>query len=155
MEEMSGILIGFQVYLQGPIQPQTHTVTLIKYHLTVCGSVCKRRNKSTWTHTHSFQSFSHVSVFIYPRNTHTRTQRDREAFFKKKKKLLHTCGHLQVCLFMSLSPYSYSFLQSLDARETCQIRICFPLKSSQLRFTKTSLIKFGPGLVSSIVHQCS
>ena len=40
MEEMSGILIGVQVYLQEPIQPQTHTVTLIKHHLTVCKCVC-------------------------------------------------------------------------------------------------------------------
>lgn len=40
MEEMSGILIGVQVYLQEPIQPQTHTDTLIKYHLTICDCVC-------------------------------------------------------------------------------------------------------------------
>lgn len=39
LEEMSGILIGVQVYLQEPIQPQTHTDTLIKYHLTICDCV--------------------------------------------------------------------------------------------------------------------
>lgn len=44
---MSGILIGVQVYLQEPIQLQTHTDTLIKYHLTICDCVCGKENKST------------------------------------------------------------------------------------------------------------
>lgn len=49
MEEMSGILIGVQVYLQEPIQPQTHTVTVIKYCFTVCECVCARGEKSPHT----------------------------------------------------------------------------------------------------------
>lgn len=60
MEEMSGILIWVQVYLQEPIQPQTHTVTVIKYRFTVCECVCTRGEISP----HMVEALFLVSVFF-------------------------------------------------------------------------------------------
>lgn len=141
MEEMSGILIGVRVYLQEPIQPQTHTVTLIKYHLTVCECVCARGEINPQTHTHNFKLFlMSLSSFIQATHTPEHTETVRHSY---KNIFAHTCTckHLKVCHFMSItpSPHSPSVLQSFfRARHKTSEYNLFLLRSRLLRFTKTS-----------------